>query len=127
MDEAREFSSPAHVSCGAKLKRCGANMRTKSSSKATARLGEVVSELMEQQISPRQGRFGPVAELWSDLLPAELGLHCRLADISGGQLKVLVDSPSYMQELRLCREDLLRELQRRCPRARINQIKITIG
>jgi len=93
----------------------------------TARLGDILSELMEQQISPQQARFGSIIELWSQLLPPELHRHCRIADISGGQLKVLVDSPSYMYELRLCSSALLGELQRQCPRARIRKIKFTIG
>ena len=91
------------------------------------RLGDLLSGLMEERISPRQARFELVSGLWSELLPAELGRHCRLADISGGQLKVLVDSPSYAHELRLCSSELLSELQRRCPRGRIKKIKIAIG
>jgi predicted nucleic acid-binding Zn ribbon protein len=82
---------------------------------------------MEALVSPRRARFAPVAELWSRLLPEELSRHCQLADMSGGQLKVLVDSPSYMHELRLCSSELLGELQRRCPQARLKTIRFAIG
>jgi hypothetical protein len=74
--------------------RAGVKRRTKPNSTAT--LGDAVKELMEGWITPQQSRFGAVTELWRQLLPAELYQHCRLAGISGGQLKVLVDSPSYM-------------------------------
>ena len=101
--------------------------RTKSKSNRTAKLGDAVKQLMENQISPQQARFGPIAELWSQLLPAELRRHCKLADISGGQLRVLVDSPTYLCELQWCSSQLLEELQQQCPRARIKKIKFAVG
>jgi predicted nucleic acid-binding Zn ribbon protein len=91
------------------------------------RLGDILSELMENRISPQQARFGTLAELWGELLPAELRWHCKLADISGGQLKVVVDSPSYANELRWCSSELLDELQRQFPRAKIKGIKFVVG
>jgi hypothetical protein len=103
----------------------GVKRRTKPNSTAT--LGDVLGELMEGWITPQQSRFGTVAQLWGELLPAELCRHCRLGGISGGQLKVFVDSPSYMYELRLCSSQLLKELQQRCPKARIKRITFAIG
>ena len=91
------------------------------------RLGDILSELMENRISPQQARFGTLAELWSELLPAELRRHCKLADIIGGQLKVAVDSPSYANELRWCSAELLDELQRQFPRAKIKGIKVVVS
>jgi hypothetical protein len=82
---------------------------------------------MTEQISPRQARFGQVAEAWSQLLPAELGGHCEIVDISGGQLKVQVDSPSHMYELQLCSSELLEELQQDCPKARLTRIKFIVA
>ena len=78
---------------------------------------------MDDQISPRQAQFSEVVEIWHRLLPAELCGHCEIIDISGGQLKVQVDSPSYMYELQLCSSELLKELQRQCPRVRLTKIK----
>ena len=101
--------------------------RTKRKLNKTTRLGDVVKQLMENRVSPRQARFEAIAEVWSRLLPAEVHSHCEIADISGGQLKVLVDSPSYVYDLRLCSPELLEELQQQCPRARIKKIKFTIG
>jgi len=94
---------------------------------STTKLGDVLSELIEGRISPQQVRFGPVAELWSELLPAELVRHCEIADISGGQLTVRVDSPAHANELRWCSPELLEQIQRRCPRARIKAIKVVSG
>lgn len=93
----------------------------------TVSLGEAVRQLMDEQVAPRQAKFGGVSELWKQLLPPELSRHCEIADISGGQLKVQVDSPSYMYELRLCGSQLLAELQRQCPRARLKNIKFVVA
>ena len=101
--------------------------RTKSNPNKTTKLGDAVKQLMENWISPQQAKFESVFELWSRLLPAELCQHCKIADISGGQLKVLADSPSYVHELRLCSSELLEELQQQCPRAKIKKIKFVIG
>ncbi|MHC4738008.1 MAG: DciA family protein [Planctomycetota bacterium] len=90
-------------------------------------LGDVLGEVMNKRISPQQARFGPVAEAWGHLLPEELSQHCRISDISGGQLKVLVDSPSYAHELRMCCPELLEELRQECPRAKIKKIRVVIS
>jgi predicted nucleic acid-binding Zn ribbon protein len=91
------------------------------------RLGQVAKELMESRISPQQAKFGSVPEIWNHLLPEELRRHCRIADISGGRLKVLVDLPAYMYELQLCSSELLCELQCQCPRAHIKKIQFIVG
>jgi len=91
------------------------------------RVGEVVEQLMDRRISPRQARLALVVELWGRLLPTELGRHCEVADVSGGQLKVRVDSPAYASELRLCCSELLGELQRQCPRAKIKEIRFVLS
>jgi hypothetical protein len=93
----------------------------------TVRLGEVVQNFMTTCVSPRQARFGAVAELWGRLLPAELCRHCEIVDISGGQLKVRVDSPAYKYELQLCSSELLEELQQQCPKARLTEIKFVVS
>jgi hypothetical protein len=91
------------------------------------RLGDTVRALLEGWISPQQTRFESICELLTRLLPIELREHCKITDISGGQLKVLVDLPSYMYELQLCSSELLKELRRRCPQARIKKIKFVVG
>ena len=90
-------------------------------------LGQVAHQLMEERISPLQTRFSEVSEVWSRLLPIELDGHCEIIDISGGQLTVQADSPSYVYELQLCSSELLKELQRQCPKVRLSKIKFVVG
>ena len=94
---------------------------------SAVRLGDTLCELMESRISQRQCRFGAVAEVWSQVLPSALREHCELVDISGGQLKVRVDSSPYKYELQLCSSELLEELRRQCPQARLTRIKFVVG
>ncbi|MHC4068656.1 MAG: DciA family protein [Planctomycetota bacterium] len=102
-------------------------MRSKKKSSRTAKLGDVAEQLMNRRISPRQAKFGSVLETWDRLLPAELREHCSIASVSSSQVRVVADSPSYVHELRLCSSELLEQLQRQCPAARITKIKIGVG
>ncbi len=94
---------------------------------SAVRLSEAAERLMNEQISPRQEKFGLITEVWNLMLPAELAQHCEIVGVSGGQLKVRVDSPSYMYELQLCSSELLEELQQQCPKARLTKIKFVVA
>ena len=91
------------------------------------RLGEVLRELMDNQVSQRQADFASVAKLCSQVLPVGLSEHCETAGISGGQLKLQVDSPVYMYELQLASSGLLKELRQHCPRVPIEKIKLVLA
>lgn len=101
--------------------------RTEWKGAGPGRLGDVVEQMVEREILPRQVRFGRLVEAWEALLPAELRQHCRIADVAGGQVKVVADSPSYVYELQLCSGELLKQVQQRCPRLGIKAIKFAIG
>lgn len=92
-----------------------------------AKLGDILSEIIEGRVSLQQVRFQPVAEMWGQLLPAELARHCKIVDISRGRLIVQADLPSYANELRWCSPELLKEVKQRCPRARIKEIKVIVS
>ena len=108
------------------LRGCG-DGNTGARTSGLVRLGDAARQVVEERICPRQTRFAAVSEVWSQLLPSELGRHCRIAGISGGQLKVVADSPSHVYELRLCSSEILEEMARQCPRARIKKMAIAVG
>jgi len=99
--------------------------RAQHLSSTTVRLGEMLTELVENQLLPQRAKFESLLEVWSELLPADISEHCRIADICGGQLKVLVDSAAYMYELQLRSSGILSEVRRRCPW--IKKIKVAVG
>lgn len=105
----------------------GSRGRKRAGLAATARLGDEVKRLMEQQILPRRSRFNEVAEVWEQLLPVELIEHCSLVAIEDGVLKIQVDLPAYHHELRLCGPEFVRELQKQCPRARIKRMRVVLA
>ena len=113
-----------------KMHRCGQSGRFGGPGRRednSARLGELLQKVMVERISPLQARFGELADVWSDVVPQELYEHCEIVDVLSGELKVSVDSSPYMYELRLCSAELLQELQRQCPRARLKRIKFVLG
>lgn len=91
------------------------------------RLGETLQMVMTERIRPLQAKFGELADAWSEVVPKELCEHCKIVDARGGELKVCVDSAVYMYELQLCSSQLLKELQRQCPQARLKRIKFVVG
>jgi len=101
--------------------------RAKSDANHPIRLGDAVKQLVEERISPRQAGFELIVGLWRELLPEGLHRHCRIAGISGGRLEVLVDSPLYANELRWCSSELLEQIKRQCPQARIEKIQFVVG
>jgi hypothetical protein len=107
--------------------RRAANPRAARRANGAVGLGVVLDEFMKNQVSQRQGRFSLISEAWGRILPNELCRHCRIVDVSGGRIKVSVDSPSYVYELQLSSSELLEELERRCPAARIKEIKFAVG
>jgi len=107
--------------------RNAAKWRTKRQPDRTIKLGDIVKDYIGNRVSPQQTMFELIAQQWDQMLPVELRRHCKIVDICGGQMKVLVDSSPYMHELRLCSPELLAELQQRCPKARIKKIKLAIG
>ncbi len=92
-----------------------------------SKLGDVVKQIMNDRVLPRQKRIASVAQLWVRLLPEQLQQNCKLINISAGQLRVQVQSKAYEQELRWCSIELLRQLQEQCPQAKIKKIKFVVG
>ena len=101
--------------------------RSKRKYNRSERLSDTLSKLVDNHISPQQARFAAVSEFWNGFLPAELRRHCKIDDIQGSQLKVNIKSPSYANELRWCKSELLERMQRECPQAKIKDIKLVIG
>jgi len=102
-------------------------MPTSSVSELTGRLGYTLRDILENRISPQHARFSSIINAWHQLVPAELAQHCKVIGLSGAALRVLVDSPVYMYELKLCSSELLNKLQRQYPQARIRKIELAVG
>lgn len=93
------------------------------SSESSLSLGSSVREVMDEKIVPMIRKNEPVFLLWQQLIPDELCEHCRIVEISGGQIKVEVDSPSHCYTLKLLSGELLEGIRQSCPSARIKSIR----
>ncbi len=92
----------------------------------TSKIGDLLSTIMDSRIEPQHDRYCLLYEIWKQLLPEALSEHCQIESISNGQLKVLVDSPSYMYHMQLCCSNILAELERQCPQLRIKKLKFAL-
>ena len=72
----------------------------------------------------RHRRQVQVVDLWKEILPAELAKHCRPVSLLGGVLKIEAEAGVYMFEIQSARQALLEQLQRECPGAGIDSIKL---
>jgi hypothetical protein len=95
--------------------------------RVAVKLGNATRAFMEQKVEPGYKKFSSLMDAWGALLPLELAEHCTVADLSGGRLRVLTDTPSYMYELRLHSRYLLGQLQKRCPGLRLQRIEVAVG
>ena len=93
----------------------------------TERLGDVLASLMVRRIVPQQELFCRASDILRNLLPADIYDHCRIDGLYKEQLKVIVDSPSYMYQLQIHSSNILDELKRQCSKYRIRKIKFAIG
>jgi len=92
----------------------------------TSRLGDVLGRM----IAPLQAahkKTTQIEEEWAGVVPSDVAGHCRIQRIEQGQLHVAADSPVYAYELRMCSQDLLRQMRRRCPRLGLRTIKVTVA
>ena len=87
------------------------------------RMGDIASGFVAR-LAPLHDRCDSVGQAWDQVLPPALRSHCRIGGFKGGCLRIVVDAPSYMYELQLCKAELLKELQRLCPSAGLYRLHL---
>ncbi|MBN1457670.1 MAG: DUF721 domain-containing protein [Sedimentisphaerales bacterium] len=90
------------------------------------RLGNGVDRFLKGSHS-RFKKNTAVVDVLSKLLPEGLAERSCVLEISGGTLKLQVDSGPYMHELRLISGELLKHLQQQCPKSGIKKITLFPG
>ena len=89
-------------------------------------MGELTNVLLAR-LAPVHERCDSLRQAWDYVLPANLKAHCRIGQIKGGCLRIDVDTASYMYELQLCRDELLKELQRLCPGTGLRRVQVAMA
>lgn len=90
------------------------------------RVGDLVGDLLAAT-QRRKETADPVLAAWQQVVPPGLAPHCRIKAVVGSSLQVQVDSPAYLYELQLCRDELVQAVQGLCRRPRITNLKLTLG
>jgi hypothetical protein len=90
-------------------------------------LGEAVNRYIAERIEPQQEASDSVTAAWREVIPQNLSRFCRVAEIVHGRVRIVVSSPSYLHQLRLSGPRLLSQLQARCGRKAVKEIKFEIG
>ncbi len=90
-------------------------------------LSEVLGTMVHERLSARCEHSVQLQQCWLEILPPGLAEYCRIDEFSAGVLKVMVNGPGYMHELRLCKEELCSELNAAVPGVKIKDIKLLIG
>ena len=91
-------------------------------------LGPEMLTFFKQNVQKRQTKFAPIAECWSELVPAFLLEHTALESFTRGQLTVLVDSSSHLYELKqLLLAGLEKQLLTACKSTGLRKIALKRG
>ena len=90
-------------------------------------LCEPLTLLMKRTLAKRVKQLGTLAQVWDEVVPADIRDHTALEAFSGGALTVMVDSASHRFQLQtLLAGGLFRIIQSRLPLA-LNRIKLIPG
>lgn len=89
-------------------------------------LGEILNGFMGTVISARRKQSEQLLDIWNRMMPPELYGHCRITGFSAGVLNVEADGPGHRYELRLCKRQLLKEINRALTGVRIKEIRISV-
>lgn len=86
-----------------------------------------LADQFKREIARPFKQLGDLAELWNELLPAEVVSGTRLESLQRGTLSVAVDSSSRMYDLdRRLREGLERDLVTRHKGAAFRKVKLRV-
>lgn len=84
-----------------------------------------LKDQFQREVARPHKQLAQVAELWAQLVPAELAAHTRLISLSRGLLKVGVDSSPHLYELdRLRRSGLEAALIKGSRTAAIHKLQL---
>ena len=104
----------------------GAVKWQRKTSKTSERLGDRIDGFLKNR-RPCFEKNTAVIDALNELLSEAFMEHSSVLEISGGTLKLQVDSGPYMHELRLMSGEMLKRLQQQCPRSGIKKITLVPG
>ncbi len=90
-------------------------------------VGEVIRALVRRKRFHEKGRFGPLAQAWTEMVGEAIARRTRVHDFNDGTLTVEVDSPALLHELNgFMKEDLLAGLRGGRPGRDVNALRFRL-
>ena len=100
----------------------------KSTPRAAASLGDEMLSFFRQSVQKRQTKLAAIAKCWQTLVPEMFNEHCALESLTRGTLTVLVDSTSFLYELKqLLLAGLEKQLLIACKSTGLRKISLKFG
>lgn len=90
-------------------------------------LGDVIGNFISERLTDRHESSLQLQQAWDELLEPQLAEHCSIDGFSGGVLRVKVSAPGYMYEMRLRKNHLRSEINKKINCGRVKEIKLFIG
>jgi predicted nucleic acid-binding Zn ribbon protein len=107
------------------------NVTSKAQAIAKARkpqaLAKAINEYIAEHVEQKHEENQDIAKAWRETVPSQLASFCRLAEITRGRVRIVVQSPSHLYQLRLSERELLLAMQKRCGRKAVKELKFEIG
>ena len=99
----------------------------KKVSAAPAKLGDCIQQFMIDTVEPKTEQYQTICQIWEKIVPENLRHHCRIIETENGIVKVQADSSSFLFELRLNSQQMLRQIQNEDKSLRIKNLKFVVG
>ena len=91
------------------------------------RMGAVVNELMARRGYAQLQSSAECADAWQAAAGSSLGAHTVAGNIRRGVLEVFARNSAVVQELTFRKKQLIAELTKRAPDAKIRDVRFRIG
>ena len=89
-------------------------------------IGEIIASLLEK-FQKRASEQEEIVSLWGRTIGTKRGAHTKVSALEGGVLTVQVDNSSFLYELSLQREDIVKKLKKHLKKGDLKEIRFQLG
>ncbi len=107
------------------LLRIAKTRKSKKFAKTTL-LGELARTFVKQKVTPANKRTAKIMAMWPNIVTGDLAKHSKASQFVNGTLTVVVDSPPYLYQMRLVKQQFIQKLRKKGV-ASIKNIRLVIG
>ena len=89
-------------------------------------VGEIIAPLLEK-FRKRAFEQEEIVSLWERTIGAKRGAHTKVSALEGGILTVQVDNSSFLYELSLKREEIVKKIKKHLRKGDLKEIRFQLG